>query len=102
MIGLLTDGINNKLEKGNLINEHARNRKPVPLIKHKLSSGPVMRPLSCLQAINMKIVPNLLDMVPNITSNISISQADFKVPGLPLHIVEEAVIKATGTNILSN
>ena len=101
MIGLLTDRINNKLEKGNLINEHARNRKPVPLNKHKLSSGPVMRALFCLQAMNMKIVPNLLDMVPNITSNISIWQADFKVPGLPLHIVEEAVIKATGTNILS-
>ena len=49
----------------------------------------------------MKIVPDLPDIVPNITSNISIWQADFKVPGLPLHIVEEAVIKATGTNILS-
>ena len=29
--GLLTDRINNKLEKGNLINEHALNREPVPL-----------------------------------------------------------------------
>ena len=59
MIGLLTDKINNKLEKCNLINEHARNLKPVPLNEHKLSSGPVMRPLFCLQAINMKIVPDL-------------------------------------------
>lgn len=50
----------------------------------------------------MNIVPNLPDIVPNVTSNISIRQADFKVPGLPLHIVEEAVIKATGTDILSN
>ena len=72
MSGLLTDRINNKLEKGNLINEHPRNRKPVPLNKHKLSSGPVMRALFCLQAINMKIVPDLPDIVPNITSNISI------------------------------
>ena len=28
----LTDKINNKLEKSNLINEHALNREPVPLI----------------------------------------------------------------------
>ena len=30
-MGLLTDRINNKLEKSNLINEHAHNREPVPL-----------------------------------------------------------------------
>ena len=30
-MGLLTDIINNKLEKSNLINEHALNREPVPL-----------------------------------------------------------------------
>ena len=30
-VGLLTDRINNKLEKSNLINEHAVNREPVPL-----------------------------------------------------------------------
>ena len=30
-VGLLTDIINNKLEKSNLINEHALNREPVPL-----------------------------------------------------------------------
>ena len=30
-MGLLTDRINNKLEKSNLINEHDLNRKPVPL-----------------------------------------------------------------------
>ena len=28
-VGLLTDRIKNKLEKGNLINEHALNREPV-------------------------------------------------------------------------
>ena len=30
-MGLLTDRINNKLEKSNLINEHALNREHVPL-----------------------------------------------------------------------
>ena len=30
-VGLLTDRINNKLEKRNLINEHALNHEPVPL-----------------------------------------------------------------------
>ena len=30
-VGLLTDRINNKLEKSNVINEHALNREPVPL-----------------------------------------------------------------------
>ena len=30
-MGLLTDRINNKLEKSNLINEHALNREPVRL-----------------------------------------------------------------------
>ena len=30
-MGLLTDRINNRLEKRNLINEHALNREPVPL-----------------------------------------------------------------------
>ena len=30
-VGLLTDRINNTLEKRNLINEHALNREPVPL-----------------------------------------------------------------------
>ena len=30
-VGLLTDRINNKLEKSNLINEYALNREPVPL-----------------------------------------------------------------------
>ena len=32
-VGLLTDRINNKLERSNLINEHALNREPVPLTK---------------------------------------------------------------------
>ena len=32
-VGLLTDRINNKLEKSNLINEHALNREPVPIKK---------------------------------------------------------------------
>ena len=31
MSGIITDRINNKLEKSNLINEHALNRKPFPL-----------------------------------------------------------------------
>ena len=31
-MGLLTDGIYNKLEKSNLIHEHELNREPVPLI----------------------------------------------------------------------
>ena len=31
LVGLLTDRINNKLEKSNLINEHALDREPVPL-----------------------------------------------------------------------
>ena len=31
-MGLLTDRINNKLEKINLINDHVHNREPVPLI----------------------------------------------------------------------
>ena len=33
-MGLLTDRINNKLEKSNLIYEHALNREPVPLSCH--------------------------------------------------------------------
>ena len=33
--GLLTDRINNKLEQSNLINEHALNPEPVPLIEKK-------------------------------------------------------------------
>ena len=32
LVGLLTDRINNKLERSNLINEYALNREPVPLI----------------------------------------------------------------------
>ena len=35
-VGFLTDRINNKLEKSNVINEHALNREPVPLIVSKL------------------------------------------------------------------
>ena len=31
-VGLLTDRINNKLVKSNLIDEHALNREPIPLI----------------------------------------------------------------------
>ena len=37
-VGILTDRINNKLEKSTLINEHALNREPIPLnIIHCLS-----------------------------------------------------------------
>ena len=32
-VRLLTDGINNKLEKSNLINKHELNREPVPIKK---------------------------------------------------------------------
>ena len=35
-VGLSTDRINNKLEKSNLINEHALDREPVPLKARKL------------------------------------------------------------------
>ena len=34
-MGLLTDRVNNKMEESNLINEHALNREPVPLISEK-------------------------------------------------------------------
>ena len=30
-VGLFSHGINNKLQEGNLFNEHALNREPVPL-----------------------------------------------------------------------
>ena len=37
-VGLLTNRINNKLEKSNLINEHMLNHEPVPLnVSWKLS-----------------------------------------------------------------
>ena len=38
-VGLLTDEINNKLERSNLINEHALNREPtfkVPITRFQL------------------------------------------------------------------
>ena len=38
-VGLLTDRINNKLEKSILINEHALNRKPFPFTFHTVSSS---------------------------------------------------------------
>ena len=34
-MGLLTDRINNKMEESNLINEHALNHEPVPLISER-------------------------------------------------------------------
>ena len=39
-MGLLTDRINNKLEKRNLINEHALNREPVPLKRSEIRPIP--------------------------------------------------------------
>ena len=39
-VGLLTDRINNKLERSNLINEHALNRQPVPLAKGPVHTHP--------------------------------------------------------------
>ena len=46
-MGLLTDKINNKLERSNLINEHALNREPVPLktiLKYHRFSLPAYSP----------------------------------------------------------
>ena len=34
--GLVTDRINNKVEKSNLINDHAHNRQPIPLYNFEL------------------------------------------------------------------
>ena len=39
MWGLSTDRINKKLEKSNLVNEHALKREPVPLSSLILSSA---------------------------------------------------------------
>ena len=40
-MGLVNDRINNKLEKSNLIDEHALNREPVPLkVSGKLPTYP--------------------------------------------------------------
>ena len=39
-MGLLTDRINNKLKRSNLINEHALNREPVPLRASKVIRRP--------------------------------------------------------------
>ena len=36
LVGLSTDRINNKLEKSNVINEHALNLEPVPLTLSEL------------------------------------------------------------------
>ena len=38
-VELLTDRINNKLKKSNLIHEHALNREPVPLNQKQLVNG---------------------------------------------------------------
>ena len=45
LVGLSTDRINNKLEKSNLINEHALNCEPVPLTLSELH-GILIRTLS--------------------------------------------------------
>ena len=45
-VGLLTDRINNKLEKSNLINEHALNREPVPL-RHASNGNEVSTKIYC-------------------------------------------------------
>ena len=57
-MGLLTDRINSKLEKSNLINEHALNRQPVPLSPPSLISPP---PLLQGKKINP---PTLLSPLP--------------------------------------
>ena len=38
-MGLLINRINNKLEKSNLINDHAHNREPVPLTFGRFHTG---------------------------------------------------------------
>ena len=45
-VGLLTDRINNKLEKSNLSNEHALNREPVPL-RHASNGNEVSTKIYC-------------------------------------------------------
>ena len=50
-VGLLTDRINNKLEKRNLINEHALNNEPVPLTEVIIFAFALLLwflPISCL------------------------------------------------------
>ena len=44
-VGLLSDRINNKFERSNLINEHALNREHVPLIAlvSSLLSSPILK-----------------------------------------------------------
>ena len=42
-VGLLTDRINNKLEKRNLINEHALKRELVPLNYRQPTDSPARR-----------------------------------------------------------
>ena len=59
-MGLLTDRINSKLEKSNLINEHALNRQPVPL-----SPPPsLISPPPHLQGKKINNPPSLLSPLP--------------------------------------
>ena len=46
-VALLTDRINNKLEKSNLINEHALNREPVPLTVYLLTLSSFLKRFIC-------------------------------------------------------
>ena len=51
-MGLLTDRIDNALEKSNLINEHALNREPVPLIVPILNKIQLFRNLQVYQEMH--------------------------------------------------
>ena len=51
-MGLLTDRIDNALEKSNLINEHALNREPVPLIVPILNKIQLFRNLKVYQEMH--------------------------------------------------
>ena len=56
-MGLLTDRINSKLEKSNLINEHALNRQPVPLSPPPPSSGKkINNPPSLLSPLPLPLI----------------------------------------------
>ena len=60
-MGLLTDRINSKLEKSNLINEHALNRQPVPLSPPPSLISP---PPPHLQGKKINNPPSLLSPLP--------------------------------------
>ena len=73
-MGLLNDRINNKLEKCNLIDEHALNREPVPLtVSGKLPTYPFPKLTLTLTShlgqnvglgkVEMEPLPELFDLI---------------------------------------